>query len=149
MRTGDQSVGLGQVDRDLVHFCFTRLSGTRCSPHLADARCTPRFSSPPSSRPFQFLWLLFSQMSHQSSPLSEVDGLNHNTTNGFVKTNGTRAHYQGEDTPMSEDDDVPLVCGPNFFQFHCMRLKWLVVANSCLVSGPCYPFSEAEKGHPG
>lgn len=55
-------------------------------------------------------------MSHQSSPLSEVDGLNHNATNGFVKTNGNGACYEDEDTPMSEDDDVPLVCDPNFFR---------------------------------
>lgn len=54
-------------------------------------------------------------MPHQSSPLSEVDGLNHNATNGLAKTNGNGAHYEDEDTPMSEDDDVPLVCGPIFF----------------------------------
>ena len=54
-------------------------------------------------------------MSRQSSPLSEEDGLNHHVANGFVKTNGNGAHYQGEDTPMSEDDDVPLVCETIFF----------------------------------
>ena len=54
-------------------------------------------------------------MPHQSSPLSEEDGLNHGTTNGFVKTNGNGAHYDGEDTPMSEDDDVPLVRDQDFF----------------------------------
>lgn len=51
-------------------------------------------------------------MSHQSSPLSEEDGLNHSATNGFAKTNGNGAYYENEDTPMSEDDDVPLVCDP-------------------------------------
>ena len=56
-------------------------------------------------------------MSHQSSPLSEADGLNHNVANGFVKTNGNGAHYGAEDTSMSEDDDVPLVCDPTFFRF--------------------------------
>lgn len=47
-------------------------------------------------------------MTRQSSPLSEEDGLNHNATNGFVKTNGNGAYYENEDTPMSEDDDRPL-----------------------------------------
>ena len=56
-------------------------------------------------------------MSHQSSPLSEVDSLNRNATNGFVKTNGNGAHYKDEDTPMSEDDDVPLVCDTFFPRF--------------------------------
>ena len=53
-------------------------------------------------------------MSRQSSPLSEENGLNHGAANGFVKTNGNGAHYDGEDTPMSEDDDVPLVRDPIF-----------------------------------
>jgi hypothetical protein len=56
-------------------------------------------------------------MSHQSSPLSEEDGLNRNAANGFVKTNGNGAHYEDEDTSMSEDDDVPLVCDPTFPRF--------------------------------
>lgn len=81
-------------------------------------------------------------MSHQSSPLSE-DGRNHNTTNGFLKTNGNGAYYENEDTPMSEDDDVPLVRGPISFPISRARLNWVLVANSCIVSDPCYPIPEA------
>jgi hypothetical protein len=54
-------------------------------------------------------------MSHQSSPPSEEGGHHYDATNGFIKTNGNGAHYKGEDTPMSEDDDVPLVCDPISF----------------------------------
>jgi hypothetical protein len=39
-------LGLGQVDRELVHLCFTRLSGTRCSPPTSLSNATT-LSSPP------------------------------------------------------------------------------------------------------
>lgn len=108
---GSRSFGF-RVGRSGLGFIFV---SPAVPPHLAGPRCTSQFSSPPPPPPFLFLWLLFPPMSHQSSPLSEEDGLNHNTANGFVKTNGNGSHYKGEDTPMSEDDDVPLVRDPIFF----------------------------------
>ena len=88
-------------------------------------------------------------MSHQSSSLSEEDGLNHNGTNGFLKTNGNGAHYEDKDTPMSEDDDVPLVCNLIFLLNFYAWLKLILVDNSWPVADPDYSISEAEEGRPG
>jgi hypothetical protein len=84
-------------------------------PHLAVARHDSQFSSPSS---FTILPIFLAFISSNVPPIVSAerrDGLSHNATNGFVKTNGNGAHYEDEDTPMSEDDDVPLVCDPTFF----------------------------------